>query len=92
MRIPRISVVLNGDDNDKLAVQTAVRLAAREQAQVRVFLGTACSLEIYEKHLDFVLWDVQERLRLAAPEVTVVSPLDAVAVAEMQEEPVWICG
>ena len=74
MDCPRITVVLNGAGNDKETLQASVRMAAREGAQVRVVLGAHCSRETCEKHLDFVLWDVQERLQLAAPAVYVESP------------------
>jgi len=69
--------VLNGADNDKEVFQTAVRMAAREKAAVRVELGPACSREMYEKHLDFVLWDVRDRLCLPPPEVTLQSRVEA---------------
>jgi len=76
--IPRITVVLNGADNDKKAFQTAVRMAAREKAAVRVVLGPGCSREMFEKHLHFMLWDVKARLGLPAPTVDVETRLDVV--------------
>ncbi|HEX6513741.1 MAG TPA: hypothetical protein VF157_15665 [Chloroflexota bacterium] len=78
MDIGRISVVLNGAANDKQAFQSAVRMAAREGAKVRVVLGQGCTHEMYERHLDFVLWDVTQRLRLQAPEITLETSLHAV--------------
>ncbi|HLG70919.1 MAG TPA: hypothetical protein VK009_10890 [Chloroflexota bacterium] len=77
----RITVVLQGAPNDKEAFQAAVRMAAREGAKVRVVLGGQCSREMFEKHLDFVLWDVRERLRLTAPRIDVEVPLDRFSVA-----------
>jgi hypothetical protein len=70
MRISRVGVVLNGAVNDKDILQSAVRVAAREGAKVRVALAPGCTREEFEKHLDFALWDVQHRLGLPAPEVT----------------------
>ena len=70
-----MTVVLQGAPNDKDAFQSAVRMAAREGALVRVVLGPNCSREMYQKHLDFVLWDVQQRLRLPAPEIILESAL-----------------
>ena len=82
----RITVVLQGASNDKEAFQTAVRMAAREGGSVRVVLAGACTREVFEKHLDFVLWDVRERLKLTAPAIDVEVPLDqfSVAVEEVQ--------
>jgi hypothetical protein len=85
MRIPHITVLLGGDENDKATFQTAVRMAAREGASVRVVLGPNCSRETYEKHLDFVLWDVRTRLGLTAPEITFEWPLEAVQLQAVEE-------
>ena len=70
--------MLNGAGNDKEVFQAAVRMAAREKAAVRVVLGPGCSREMFEKHLDFMLWDVQARLGLPAPTVVLETRLDAV--------------
>ena len=75
MRIARLTVVLQGAANDKETFQSTVRMAAREGAPVRVVLGPNCSCEAYEKHLDFVLWDVQQRLGLPAPDIILESAL-----------------
>jgi hypothetical protein len=74
--VRHISIVLSEASNDKEAFQTAVRMAARERASVGVVLSAGCSREMFEKHLDFVLWDVRERLRLAAPEIRLEPGLD----------------
>ena len=84
VNIPRISVVLNGSDNDKVAFQAAVRMAARERASVRVSLGSGCSHDMFEKHLDFVLWDVKQRLGLEPPAVELEVRLDAFSVKALE--------
>lgn len=75
MRIARIGVVLNGASNDKDTLLAVMRTGAREGAAVRITLGPGCTRETCEKHLDFALWDVRQRLGLQAPEVTVESRL-----------------
>ena len=81
----RITVVLQGASNDKDAFQTAARMAAREGARVRVVLGGQCTREMFEKHLDFVLWDVRHRLGLNAPPIDVEAPLDRFSVVVEEE-------
>ena len=71
--------MLNGAPNDKDALCSAVRIAAREGAALRVVLSAGCSREAYERHLDFAMWEVRDRLQLVAPEITLetrVSEMD----------------
>lgn len=86
MPIPRLGLVLSGASNDKETLLSAVRMAARESARLRIVLADGCSREMCEKHLDFALWDVQERLRLPAPEVTVESRLPESPLQEGSRE------
>ncbi|MDE3074060.1 MAG: hypothetical protein KGJ86_01410 [Chloroflexota bacterium] len=79
----RITVVLKGAPNDKEAFQAAVRMAARQQGQVRVVLAGQSNREEFEKHLDFVLWDVRERLKLPVPPIVLESRLDRFELQEV---------
>ncbi len=81
-----ITVVLSGAPNDKEALQTAVRMAACESGQVRVVVARDCTREQIERHLDFVLWDVRERLKLPPPSITVESKLDSFSLGVRQME------
>ncbi|MHB8621259.1 MAG: hypothetical protein ACYDAG_17130 [Chloroflexota bacterium] len=66
-----IMVVLKGAENDKDAVQTAVRMGARERQPVRIIIAGECTMAMVERHLDFAFWDVRTRLGLAPPAVDV---------------------
>jgi hypothetical protein len=85
--IPRVGVVLGGAGNDKETLLSAVRMAAREGAKLRVVLAAGCSREEAEKHLDFALWDVRVRLQLEPPEIAVESRLSELDLAMTEHEP-----
>jgi hypothetical protein len=85
VHIPRVGVVLSGAENDKDTLVSAVRMAAREGARLRIVLAGDGNREGCEKHLDFALWDVQVRLHLTPPEITIESRLREVAVG-LQED------
>ncbi len=76
----RVGVVLSGAPNDKDTLVAAVQMAARERVPLRVALSQGCTREMLEKHLDFALWDVRERLKLLAPEI------------QVEEAGSWICA
>ena len=67
--------MLSGTSNDKDTLVSAVRLAARNRAKLRIVLAKGAIREECEKHLDFALWDVRQRLGVNAPEVTIESRL-----------------
>ena len=59
-------------------------MAAREGAAVHVVLAGECTRETFEKHLDFALRDVRERLELLPPPVDVECRRDRLSVEREQ--------
>ncbi len=68
MRIRRVTVTLGGATNDKDVLRAAMRMAAQDRAELRVYMATSYSRELYERHVDFARWDV-EQLGLEPPAV-----------------------
>ena len=79
--------MLSGDSNDKDTLVSAVRLAAREGARLRIVLATSTTREACEKHLDFATWDVQQRLHLHPPDVTIESHLPELDLVAEEVQP-----
>ncbi len=82
-----IAVVLNGAANDATVLESAMRFAAKERCQLRVFVGIHGDAELIQQQLDFARWFLETHEGLTAPEYTVtrrVQPTETASTDELE--------